>query len=233
MHRNLKISVVIPCYNEENGLPATFKLIPSYIDEVIVIDNNSTDQTAKIARDFGARVINETNQGYGYAYQRGLKEARGDIIITGDADGTYPIHKAAEIIDFLLENNFDFISCNRLPLKNPQSMEFINLLGNHLLNLTMSLLVKKWIRDSQSGMWVFKREILPKLNLTSGDMALSEEIKMEAIFHPEINFTEYHIDYYKRAGDTKLIRWKHGFKNLIFLPKKYWQIKRRKGSKKR
>jgi len=82
MHRGLKISVVIPCYNEEDGVRYTMGQLPACVDEVVVVDNNSTDRTAEVARSLGARVVRETRKGYGAAYQAGLPAATGDITVT-------------------------------------------------------------------------------------------------------------------------------------------------------
>lgn len=220
MYKNQKISVVIPCYNEEDGIVSTLKSIPSWVDEVLVIDNNSYDQTAPLARKLGARVIHEFKQGYGSAMRRGLKVAKGDIIITSDADGTYPLKHIKHMVDHLLENNLDFVAGNRFPLKNKGAMPFPNKMGNFILTLTMNILMLRFIRDSQTGMWIFFRPILKKMRLTSHSMSLSEEIKMEAIRNPNIKYGEYHIHYFDRAGNSKLRRLRDGIPNFLFLFKK-------------
>ena len=85
-----RISLIIPCYNEEEGLPVVLDMVPALVDEIIIVDNNSTDLTASVGEQFGAKVFRETEQGYGHAYHRGFAEASGDIIVTMDVDGTYP-----------------------------------------------------------------------------------------------------------------------------------------------
>ena len=77
MHRGLKISVVIPCYNEEDGIRSVIESMPSYVDEIVVVDNNSTDRTGEIARSLGAVVVFQPVKGYGAAYQAGLPAATG------------------------------------------------------------------------------------------------------------------------------------------------------------
>ena len=86
MYKNQHISLVLPCYNEENGLREVFRDLPPCMDEVIVVDNNSTDKTSQVARDLGATVVLEKKQGYGAAYKAGLRRATGDIIVTMDGD---------------------------------------------------------------------------------------------------------------------------------------------------
>jgi glycosyltransferase involved in cell wall biosynthesis len=220
LHRGLKISVVIPCYNEEDGVRHTMEQLPACVDEIVVVDNNSTDRTAEVARSLGARVVPETRKGYGAAYQAGLPAATGDVIVTLDGDGTYPADQIPELVDYLEDRKLDFVSASRFPLRNPRAMNFSNKVGNVILTLGMAVLYGTAVRDSQSGMWVFRRSIYPKLRLTSDGMAFSEEIKIEAIRSREVRFGEYGIDYRPRVGEVKLNKWRDGFQNLFFLVKK-------------
>jgi glycosyltransferase involved in cell wall biosynthesis len=223
LHRNLNISVVIPCYNEEEGVRYVIESLPECVDEVVVVDNNSTDATAEVARSLGAKVVFEMRKGYGAAYKAGLPAASGDVIVTLDGDGTYPSEQIAELVDFLEDRQLDFISASRFPLKNPEAMSFTNKMGNVILTIAMLLLYGKPIKDSQSGMWVFRAEVLPKLSLTSNGMALSEEIKIEAIRAEDVSFAEYHVNYHARVGEVKLDKWRDGFRNLAFLVKKRFE----------
>jgi len=217
MYRGLSVSVVIPCFNEEHGIAAVLKSMPDYVDQVVVVDNNSTDETGRVALEHGAEVIFETKKGYGNAYQAGFPRASGDIVATADGDGTYPTHSIGPIIDYLLDNDMDFVSASRFPLRNPKAMRFRNVLGNMILTYTTRLLWLRWIADSQSGMWVFKREVLKRTRLESGGMPFSEEIKLRVIDNPRFKFGEYHIDYHERIGETKLFAWKDGVENLLYL----------------
>jgi glycosyltransferase involved in cell wall biosynthesis len=220
MHRGLKISVVIPCYNEEEGVQHVIKSLPDCVDEVVVVDNNSTDRTAEVAKALGARVVFEGRKGYGAAYKAGLPQAHGDVIVTLDGDATYPSEQIPELVDYLEDQNLDFISAARFPLKNPKAMSFSNKVGNTVLTISMLLLYGKPIKDSQSGMWVFRTSALPKLKLSSDGMPLSEEIKIEAIRASDVAFAEYHVNYHPRVGEVKLEKWRDGFRNLAFLVKK-------------
>ena len=217
MHRGLTISVAIPCHNEEEGIEHVLRNLPPHVDEVVVIDNNSTDGTADVARTLGAIVVTEPKQGYGYAYQSGLPLATGDIIATADGDGTYPTHCIPKIVDYLLDSDLDFVSACRFPLKNRRAMHLRNVLGNKLLTVAMNALYRFSVKDSLSGMWVFRRHCLGKMKLTSGGMPFTEEIKIEAILHPQIEFGEYHIPYFERIGRSKLAAWRDGARMLLFL----------------
>jgi glycosyltransferase involved in cell wall biosynthesis len=220
MHRGFKISVVIPCYNEEDGVRYTIGRLPSCVDEVVVVDNNSSDRTAEVAASLGARVVSEKRKGYGAAYKAGLPAVTGDITATLDGDGTYPADQIPEIVDHLVDGGLDFVSASRFPLRNPRAMSFSNKVGNLVLTVGMAVIYGRAVRDSQSGMWVFRSSVYPKLRLTSDGMAFSEEIKIEAIRRPDVRFGECHIDYHPRVGEVKLQKWRDGFKNLIFLVKK-------------
>jgi glycosyltransferase involved in cell wall biosynthesis len=217
MHRGLKLSVVIPCYNEQDGIRSVIESMPPYVDEIVVVDNNSTDKTSEVARSLGAVVVFQPVKGYGAAYQAGLPAATGDIIATLDGDGTYPADEISILVDALEDRHLDFVSGARFPLRNGGAMNFSNKVGNWVLTVTTMLLWFRPLRDSQSGMWVFRRAILPSLRLTSNGMPLSEEIKIEAIEKLGKRFAEVGIDYRPRIGEVKLQKWRDGWLNLSFL----------------
>ena len=95
-----------------------------------------------------------------------------------------------------------------------------------MLSLAMSVLYFRWVRDSQSGMWVFRRSILKDMQLESDGMAFSEEIKIEALKNPRVRFGEISIMYTSRIGEKKLNPCRDGLANLLFLIKK--RLPRRK-----
>jgi glycosyltransferase involved in cell wall biosynthesis len=224
VYKRHSVSVVIPCYNEESGIGATFEGMPSLVDEVLVVDNNSTDRTAEVARGLGARVISEKRQGYGAAYRAGFRHATGDIIVTMDGDGTYPRNFIPVLLDVLIDEELDFITCDRTGHKTAGSGTTLRVFGNWVLSVVQTLLFGQRVSDSQSGMWVFRRSILPLLELTSDGMGFSEEIKIEAFHHPQIRAAELPIYYRARIGESKLNIWKDGFRNLLFLFRKRWMM---------
>ncbi|MGH7731683.1 MAG: glycosyltransferase family 2 protein [Candidatus Eiseniibacteriota bacterium] len=219
MHRDLSITVVIPCYNEEDGVREVIQRMPKAVDEIVVVDNNCTDATAEVARSLGARVVPERTPGYGAAYKAGLRAATGDVIVTLDGDGTYPPEEIPRLVDTLVDRGWEFLSANRFPLTDATAMHLSNRLGNWALTLAAAALFLSPIRDSQSGMWVFRRPILERLRLTSNGMAFSEEIKLEALIRG-CRFGEAHIRYGTRVGEVKLQKWRDGWDNLSFLVRK-------------
>jgi glycosyltransferase involved in cell wall biosynthesis len=219
MYREKKISVVIPCYNEEEGIAKVIRSLPESVDEIVVVDNNSTDRTSEVAKELGARVVFEARKGYGAAYKAGLPAVTGDITVTMDGDGTYPVEQIEECIDYLIDKDLDFVSASRFPLKDPGAMKFFNKIGNTVLTIATLVLFMRAIKDSQSGMWIFKSRIYPDLYVKSDGMPLSEEIKINAIRNPEISFDEYHVNYHPRIGEVKLNKWRDGMENLLYLLK--------------
>ncbi len=215
---------MIPCLNEEKGIVEVLSRMPSFVDEVIVVDNNSTDRTAEVAKGFGARVIHEGIRGYGRAYKTGMFQSRGDIIVTLDGDHSYPPDAISYLLESFLHSGVRFLSASRFPLKNKTAMSFKHWMGNKLLSIAMSFLYLRWVRDSQSGMWVFERSALQEMNLVSDGMAFSEEIKIEAITRKRIGFKEIYIDYSNRMGEIKLKPWRDGFRNMRFLLRKRFRF---------
>ena len=220
MYRDLSISVVIPCYNEEEGIQAVIKRLPDTVDEIVVSNYNSTDRTAEVSTAAGAKVVLETRKGYGAAYKTGMAAATKDVIITMDGDGTYPPEEIPALMDFLVDQKLDFVSAARFPLKDPKAMNFSNKVGNWILTFTAWVLFGEKMADSQTGMWVFKRDVLERIKVVSDGMPFSQEIKIEAIKAPDVRFAEFHINYEPRIGEVKLRKWRDGWENLSHLVSK-------------
>jgi len=212
--------VIIPCLNEEQGIERVLRRMPEFVDEVIVVDNGSTDRTSEIARSFGAHVIREDVRGYGRSYKTGFRQATGDVIVTLDGDHSYPPDAISYLIEAFLHLEVDFLNASRFPVRDRNAMSLKHRFGNLVLSIAMSVLFFRWVRDSQSGMWVFRRSILRDMVLESDSMAFSEEIKIEAIRNFKIRFAEISILYSSRLGEIKLNPWRDGFYNLYFLARK-------------
>jgi glycosyltransferase involved in cell wall biosynthesis len=227
MYKGLSVTVITPCLNEEQGIERVLGRMPEFVDEVIVVDNGSTDRTSEVARSFGAMVIREEVRGYGRSYKKGFSHAKGDVIVTLDGDHSYPVDGLSYLLEAFLHLEVDFLNASRFPVRDPRAMSFKHKFGNLILSLAMSLLFFRWVRDSQSGMWVFRRSILDKMTLKSDGMAFSEEIKVEAIRNPGIRFGEISIQYSSRLGEMKLNPWRDGLTNLLFLLEKRFTRGRR------
>jgi len=220
MYKGQSVTVIIPCLNEEQGIEKVLRAMPEFVDEVIVVDNASTDRTSDVAASLGAKVIREDVRGYGRAYKRGFAVATGDVIITLDGDHSYPVDALSYLLEAFLHLDVDFLNASRFPVRDSHAMSFKHKMGNLMLSLAMSVLFFRWVRDSQSGMWVFRRSIIKEMKLESDSMAFSEEIKIEVLRNPKLRFSEISIMYSARLGEIKLNPWRDGLQNLWFLVKK-------------
>jgi glycosyltransferase involved in cell wall biosynthesis len=214
------LSIVIPALNERHNLAAVLDTVPvSSLDrlgwncEVIVVDNGSTDGTGMLARNLGARVVDEPQRGYGRAYRAGIGVAVGELIATGDADRTYPFDALPQLLSIFLEGDYDFLTTNRLLSPNRPAIRFSHLLANHVLSAVGRTLLRTPFRDSQSGMWLFRREVWRAVDVRSEGMAFSQELKHEAYFRG-FSCVEVPIEYRSRGGDVKLDAARDGLKNL-------------------
>lgn len=223
----MKISIVIPTLNEEKGIGVTIDSIKreefekrGWQLEILVVDGKSKDRTVEIAKEKGAKVIIEPRKGYGRAYKTGFKEASGEIIVTGDADGTYPFDKAHEYVEMLVKENLDFITTNRFAQLDYKAMSLKHKFGNLVLSTTLKILYGVDIKDSQSGMWIIRKEALNKIKpLEEFDdgMPFSEELKIEMFRNKNIRAKEIPSSLYRRIGEAKIQSWRDGWKNLKFL----------------
>lgn len=228
----MKVSIIIPTMNEEASIGDVIDTIHEAMKdfkdgyEILVVDTNSKDRTVEIAISKEAKVIDEPRRGYGRAYKTGFERAEGEVIATLDADCTYPAEDIPRLVNALEHEGLDFITCDRLSKLEKGVMSAKHRLGNWILKVTTNLLFRMHIKDSQSGMWVFRKKILGKIELISDGMPLSEEIKIEA-WRKGLKAKEVPIVYRMRKGEAKLQSWKDGFKNLKFLFKKRFGRKKR------
>ncbi len=221
-----KVSIVIPALNEEGVVGKTVRSIDvvnlkklGLEVEVIVVDNASEDGTAEEARKAGAKVVYEPYKGYGSAYLRGLKEATGDIIVIGDADGTYPLDKIHEFIQPILRGEADFVIGSRLRGHiHDGAMPWLHrYIGNPLLTFLGNLFFKTKVSDFHCGMRAFTREALKKMNLKTTGMEFATEMILEA-GKKKLRIKEIPIEYRKRAGGkAKLKSFHDGWRHLRFM----------------
>jgi glycosyltransferase involved in cell wall biosynthesis len=221
-----QISIVIPALNEREGIERTIASIPraelqrmGYDVQVLVVNGDGKDGTGELARKAGAEVIDEPRRGYGQAFKTGFARARGDVIATADADATYPVEDIPNLVLTLEKEDLDFITTNRFAFMGRDAMSRRNRVGNAVLNLVTALLFRLNIKDCQSGMWVFRKNILKKLRLRS-NTPLSQEIKIEACHFARCRWKEVSIKYRPRFGRAKCGGWKVGFTNFCDLIRK-------------
>lgn len=146
MYRNKTVSLVLPAYNEEASIVQVIKdfLKTGVVDEIIVVDNNSKDATVELARKTKkVKVVQEKKQGYGYAIWKGLKVARGDLLVTCDADNTY---RATDIKRLLARSsNYDFVWATRVDKKyllKGSNMGILRRTANRAISFMITLFFK-------------------------------------------------------------------------------------------
>ncbi|MFB0909734.1 MAG: glycosyltransferase family 2 protein, partial [Flavobacterium sp.] len=147
------IQVIIPAYNEERAIANVIKEIPNTVSEIIVISNNSTDNTIKVATAAGATVLSENRKGYGYACLKGMEyisnqEIKPDIVVFLDGDySDYP-DELTQLIAPILENNIDFVVGSRVArLREKHSMTPQQIFGNWLATTLMKIFFKATFTD--------------------------------------------------------------------------------------
>jgi glycosyltransferase involved in cell wall biosynthesis len=223
-----EISVVIPCLNEEE---AVGKVVDQALEgirrsgrtgEVIVVDNASTDRSADVAAEHGAIVVREERPGYGSAYLAGLAHARGEYIVMGDADETYPMQELAPFVERLAAGD-DLVMGSRFEgTIHGEAMPWLNRhIGNPILTGLLNVLFGVKISDAHCGMRAVRRDALPVLDLHSTGMEFASEMVFKA-FRRKLRISEIPIDYYPRVGESKLNRfgdaWRHVKFMLLYSP---------------
>lgn len=155
MQEKNKISAIVPAYNEESRINNTIQKIQPYVDEIIVIDDASKDQTAEVAHNAGVIVIrHKKNQGYIAAIKRGFKEATGNIVVTIDADGEFPAEKIPELIAPIINDKYDMVQ-GRRNLVPRVSEVFITWLSNR----------KTPVGDTGTGFRALRKDLAMQLEI--------------------------------------------------------------------
>lgn len=209
MYQGKKVSVVMPAYNEEKYISTAvreFKALPE-VDEIVVVDNNSTDNTRKLAEEAGAIVVTEKKQGYGYACQRGLKSASGDYIILVEPDGTFSPHDVRKFLAY--SEDFDFVVGSRTSkemIYEGANMGFFLKWGNWTLAKMIELLFNgPSLTDVGCTYRLIKRDALEKIKgkWTVGGEHFSPEMIISAL-KAKVRTIEIPVNYKPRVGESKI-----------------------------
>jgi glycosyltransferase involved in cell wall biosynthesis len=229
------VSVVMPCLNEADGVGKCVEKAARALHamripgEVIVVDNGSTDGSPDIAARAGARVIHERRRGYGAAYIRGFQEARGDVIVMGDADDSYDFLDIAQFVEPLLLGGVDMVMGSRLKGNilsgaMPWTHRWI---GNPVLSGMLRLFFHTRVSDAHCGMRAFTRQACDRMRLRTQGMELASEIVVNAL-REGLAIREVPITYYPREGVSKLIAlrdaWRHIRFMLLYSPSYLFQL---------
>jgi glycosyltransferase involved in cell wall biosynthesis len=196
------VSVVMGTYNEAAAIGTVLSDIERVTDgetEVVCVDGSS-DRTPEIARDNGARVIEQEPGGYGVAVERALREASRPVVVTTGCDDTYPMERLPAFID-RINAGADVVSGNRLS-GDASAMPAFNRFGNHAFALLASVLLGRRVRDTTTGMRAYRQEVIEAIEWTE-NTGLSAELLMRPIARG-YDVVETPIDYDDRLGETTL-----------------------------
>jgi glycosyltransferase involved in cell wall biosynthesis len=217
MFNDKRVSVLVPCLNEKQGLGSVLGTLPDFIDEVIVVDNGSTDGSRETAEKYRAKLLIEKTKGYGKAILTGLRNVTCATVIIMDGDGSYGTKDIPEILFSMERDGADFISGCRFPLNASGVMPVTHILSNYFISWLTRFVFRIDVRDIQSGMMVFKRDILEKIKPHNTGMGFSQEIKIKAWSHRRLRCKETHISLQRRLGKPKFRKIRDGLGNLIDL----------------
>lgn len=210
----MKIVIIIPAYNEQDCIGTVLNLIPRKIDdfqiETIIINDGSTDNTAKIARNLGFTVIShEKNQGLGFTLKHGLQEAldrNADIIINLDADGQYNPQEIPLLLSPMVNNGADLVLGSRFQ-KMSYKMPFIKRIGNKTMSFFVRFLTNTKITDAQTGFRAISRRLAELLlSLLRGTYTYTQEMIIHTHFQ-NLKIAEVPVTFNARiAGESRLIQ---------------------------
>jgi glycosyltransferase involved in cell wall biosynthesis len=207
------VSVVIPTLNEAGNILEAVTNIEkdlAYPKEIIVVDGNSTDGTIEIVKDISfCKLIIEPRRGYGIALKTGMKNAKGNIIVMVDGDGTYEVRHINRLLSRMIEKDADMVLATRMYDPN-KAMGLMNFVGNKVITFFYDFFYSQFLSDSQSGFRAISHEAIDSVELKEGDMAFATEMLVE--FAKEgYNMVEIPTTYKARKyGKTKLKKFKSG-----------------------
>ena len=203
-----KIKVIIPAYNEAESITHVIKDIPSTVDEVIVVSNNSADDTEANAKKAGATVLNETNKGYGYACLKGMQyiahqNEKPDIIVFLDGDySDYP-EDLTKIVAPIINDNIDFVIGARVKqLREKGSMTVPQIFGNWLATSLMAMFFGAKFTDL-GPFRAIKYQKLLALNMEDKTYGWTVEMQLKAL-KQKLTYTEIPVNYRNRIGVSKV-----------------------------
>jgi hypothetical protein len=219
----LELTILMPCLNEESAIQTCVREARQALDaaqiagEVLVVDNGSVDRSAELAREAGARVVYEPQKGYGNAYLRGFKEAKGKYIVIGDSDGTYDFSLVPQFLA-PLRNGCDFVNGSRIKGQiAPGAMPFLHRhVGVPMLSWLLNRLSGAKFSDAHCGMRGFVRQAVEKMELRTSGMELASEIILQSA-RAGLRTVEVPIPYRPRKGESKLHTFSDGWRHLRFM----------------
>lgn len=221
-NREVLLSVVVPVFNEAQTIGNVILGLKTVLQrqvfgyEIIVVDDGSTDKSAEIAKNQGAKILSlKTHMGKGYAMRLGFSKARGEIIATMDSDGSHNPEELTHLLAPIIEGQADLVIGSRLFLRKSASGRALNESGIRLFNLLIKVFTGIGVSDSQSGYRVLTSKVLKSLSLKSVEYEIESEMLVKAA-KKDFRIREVPVTYVQRTyGKSRLDPFRDGFK--IFL----------------
>ena len=230
LYKGLNIVVVVPCYNEEATIGTVIDDIKSINPEfaIYIVDNNSTDNTAKIAVAHGANVLYERKQGKAYAVRKAFRELDFDIYVMVDGDNTYPLNKINELIQPIVDGKADMTIGDRHAsgcYRKNNKRKFHGF-GNGLVKYTINLLFKAKLNDILSGYRAFNRSFVKNYPVVCDGFEIEADLTIHAL-HYHYSIIDIPVSYQDRphGSHSKLNTIRDGFKILWLIFKLYKDTK--------
>jgi glycosyltransferase involved in cell wall biosynthesis len=182
---NQKIAILIPCYNEELTVGQVVQGFRKQLPDadIYVFDNNSSDRTAEVAREAGARIAFEPRQGKGYVVQAMFREVDADIYVMVDGDDTYPPAEVHKLIAPVVAGAADMVVGSRLTSWSESEIRALNRLGNRFFLHTINFVFKVKLSDILSGYRVFNRKFVKNIPIFGGGFETEAELTIKALAH--------------------------------------------------
>jgi glycosyltransferase involved in cell wall biosynthesis len=210
--RRLSITVLMCTLNEEESLPHVLPRIPDWVDEVLLVDGHSTDNTVAVAKGLrpDVRVLYQSDRGKGDALKCGVEHASGDIVVTLDADGETDPQEIPKFVEPLLRG-YDFVKGARLAKGRPLRMPRYRWLGNKILALTYNILYGTRYADICSGYSAFWKRAFLQVELTYDNCEMEQQLLVRAK-KAGLKIAEVaHLSHGRIAGASKINGISQGF----------------------
>lgn len=231
-----KISVIISARNEEKCIGETIKGVKPYCGEIIVMDGHSRDRTAEIARELGARVIQDEGRGKGQAIRMGIAAATREIVVFIDADGSHDPNDIPKMVAPILKGEADHVTGSRA-LGGSEELHgtfenFMRMLGNAVIILTINFRFKTLLSDSQNGFRALRADLAKNLDLKENITTIEQEMVIKTL-HAGYRIVEVPAHEYSRKFGESNISMKKVWFRYIYSWLKYLLFgSRRKALKK-
>ncbi len=207
-----KVSVVIPTKNEEGLIAEIIDAVRPHADEILVIDGHSTDRTRQIAVDRDVRVVLDAGRGKGEALRRSFAEARHDILVFIDADGSHDPSDIPRLVEPIRRGTADLVIASRTRGGSDElhgtAEQLLRYVGSQLIMLAINYRWRVRLTDSQNGFRAIRRDVALSLGLKANLTTIEQEMLMRALKHGcRVSEVPSH-EFERRWGVSKVSVWR-------------------------